>query len=170
MRRVIVALAVCAALLMIGSTVMAAPKPQDKVALTVEGAITNTNSDKGLELDMAMLEGIGMSVYDGKDPWLGTKKYSGVLISDILKFAGATGNVVEVVTVAKDGKEVVIKIDDVNKFPIMLATKDNNKAIGTGVGGPIKLVFPYTTHPEVEKVYPKDEWSWYIVTIKVKAQ
>ncbi len=52
----------------------------------------------------------------------------------------------------------------------MLATKDNNKTIGTGVGGPIKLVFPYTTHPEVEKVYPKDEWSWYIVTIKVKAQ
>lgn len=170
MRRVITALAVCAALVMIGSAAIAAPKPEGKVVLTVVGAITNTNSDNGLELDMAMLEGIKLSEYDGKDPWFGAKKYSGVLISDILKFAGVSSAAIEVTTIAKDGKEVVIKIADANKFPILLATKDNNKAIGTGVGGPIKLVFPYTSHPDVEKIHSKDDWSWYVVTLKVKAQ
>ncbi len=170
MRRVMFVLAVFAVMVMIGSTGIAAPKPEGKVVLTVVGAISNTNSDKGLELDMAMLEGIKLTDYEGKDPWLGNKKYTGVLISDILKFAGVSDTAVEVTTVAKDGKKVVIKIADVNKFPIMLATKDNNKVIGSGLGGPVKLVFPYTSHPEVEKIHSKDDWSWYVVTLEVKAQ
>ena len=52
----------------------------------------------------------------------------------------------------------------------MLATQDGGKAIGSGLGGPVKLVFPYTTYPELEKMYTKDEWNWYVVTLEVKVK
>ena len=143
MRKVITALVMCAILVMVGSACMAAPAPTGKVVVTVTGAIANTNSDKGLELDLEMLEGIGLVDYSGKDPWLGNKKYTGVLLSEILKYAEADEAAVEVVVIAKDGKKVTVAVDTLKEYPIMLATKDGGKAIGSGVGGPVKLVFPH---------------------------
>lgn len=168
MRRLVTILGVCIVLVLVGSMCFAAPKPTGKVIITVSGNISETNSDKGFELDMAMLEGIALSKYDGRDPWLGNKKYSGVLVSDILKFAGADSKAVEVLIVAKDGKKVTLKAADVAKYPIMIATQDGGKAIGSGLGGPAKLVFPYASHPEVEKLYPKEDWCWYVVGIEVR--
>ncbi len=171
MRRLGLVIGLCVILALAGSAYcLAAAKPAGKVVLTVTGAISETNSDKGLEFDLAMLEGIGLKVYDGKDPWLGNKKYSGVTIADILKFAGAPKDVAEIFVVAKDGKKVTLKPEDVAKYPIMLATQDGGKAIGSGLGGPVKLVFPYTAYPELEKIYPKDDWNWFVVTVEVKAK
>jgi len=171
MRRLGLIIGLCAILALAGSVYcLAAAKPTGKVVLTVTGGIAETNSDKGLELDMAMLEGIGTKLYDGTDPWLGKKKYTGVAVADILKFAGASKNVAEVIVIAKDGKKVTLKPEDVDKYPIMLATQDGGKAIGSGLGGPVKLVFPYTTYPELEKMYTKDEWNWYVVTLEVKVK
>ena len=57
MRRLGLIIGLCAMLVLAGSVCcLAAAKPTGKVVLTVIGAITETNSDKGLELDMAMLE------------------------------------------------------------------------------------------------------------------
>mgnify|MGYP002682763373 FL=1 len=171
MRRLGMIIGLCAILALAGTVYcLAAAKPAGKVVLTVTGAITETNSDKGFELDMAMLEGIGTKLYEGTDPWLGKKKYTGVVIADILKFAGAPKDVAEVIVIAKDGKKVTLKAEDVDKYAIMLATQDAGKAIGSGLGGPVKLVFPYTTHPELEKMYPKDDWNWFVVTLEVKVK
>lgn len=171
MRRLGMIIGLCAILVLAGSVYcLAVAKPTGKVVLTVTGGIAETNSDKGLELDMAMLEGIGTKLYDGTDPWLGKKKYTGVVIADILKFAGAPKDVAEVVVIAKDGKKVTLKAEDVDKYPIMLATQDGGKAIGSGLGGPVKLVFPFTTYPELEKMYTKDDWNWYVVTLEVKVK
>ncbi|MDK2930436.1 MAG: hypothetical protein PWR07_567 [Bacillota bacterium] len=148
----------------------AAPKPAGKVVLTVTGDITVKNSDTGLEFDMPMLESLGLTKCEVKDPWLGKKVYEGVLISTILQYAGAVSTADEVIVVAKDGKKVSVKVADAIKYPIMLATKDGGKAIGSGLGGPIKLVFPYDTHPEVEKIHGKNDWNWYVVTLEVKAK
>ena len=171
MRRLGMIIGLCAILALAGTVYcLAAAKPAGKVVLTVTGAITETNSDKGFELDMAMLEGIGTKLYEGTDPWLGKKKYTGVVIADILKFAGAPKDVAEVIAIAKDGKKVTLKAEDVVKYPIMLATQDAGKAIGSGLGGPVKLVCPYTAHPELEKMYPKDDWNWFVVTLEVKVK
>jgi hypothetical protein len=171
MRRLGLIIGLCAILALAGSVYcLAAAKPTGKVVVTVTGSITETNSDKGLELDMAMLEGIGAKLYDGADPWLGKKKYTGVVIADILKFAGASKDVAEVIVIAKDGKKVTLKAEDVDKYPIMLATQDAGKPIGAGLGGPVKLAFPYTTYPELQKMYPKEDWSWFVVTLEVKVK
>ncbi|MCR4425216.1 MAG: hypothetical protein NUW23_03355 [Firmicutes bacterium] len=172
MRRLtVLILGVCALLALTVEAGIAAPaNPTGKVVLTVTGAISEKNSDKGLEMDMAMLEKIGLQLCEVRDPWLGSKKYTGVLVSAILETAGASEDYDEVIVIAKDGKKVTLTADDINKYPIILATQDGGKAIGTGVGGPIKLVFPYGTHPEVEKVHDKNDWNWYVITLEVKVK
>ena len=52
----------------------------------------------------------------------------------------------------------------------MLATKDGGKAIGSGLGGPVKLVFPYDDHEGLDKEYPKENWNWFVTTIEVKTK
>ena len=92
-----------------------------------------------------------------------------IAIAKILEHVGAE-DATEVVVVAKDGKKVVIAGEDVAEYEIMLATKDGGKAIGSGLGGPVKLVFPYDDYEGLEEKYPKDDWSWYVVTLEVNAK
>lgn len=147
----------------------AAPKPAERVVLTINGDTAAKNYDAGFQMDMPMLESVGLKVCGVKDPWMGDKKYQGVLISDVLQWAGVSHAAESVTVTAKDGKKVVLKMCDVLKYPILLAFKDGEKPIGQGTGGPIKLVFPYDTHPEVEKIYNKDLWCWYVVKLEVSA-
>lgn len=145
-------------------------KPEGKVVLTVKGPIANTNAEEEFEFDLEMLEGLGITEYKVKDPWLGNKTYAGVTIAKILEYVGAPEEIAQVAAVAKDGKEVIITGEEVAKYEIMLATKDGGKAIGSGLGGPVKLVFPYDDNPGLDKVHPKESWNWFVTTIEVKAK
>ncbi|MEA4884733.1 MAG: hypothetical protein VB144_13965 [Clostridia bacterium] len=171
MRRLAMAIGLCALLMLVGSMCLAAPAaPTGKVVLTVIGPIDEKNCEKGFEFDMAMLEKVGIQICETRDPWLGNKKYGGVLISEILKYVGASKSASEILAIAKDGKKVTIKAEDLAKYPIMLATQDGGKAIGSGLGGPIKLVFPYAGFPELEAAYNKEQWNWFVVTLEVKVK
>jgi hypothetical protein len=171
MRKSRLIIALCLAFMVLGSICLAeVVKPEGKVVLTVKGPIANTNAEEGFEFDLEMLEGLGITEYKVKDPWLGNKTYAGVTIAKILEYVGAPEEIAQVAAVAKDGKEVIITGEEVAKYEIMLATKDGGKAIGSGLGGPVKLVFPYDDNPGLDKVHPKESWNWFVTTIEVKAK
>lgn len=171
MRKYRLAVVFCLTFVILGSMCFASPaKPSGKVVLTVKGPIANTNAKGACEFDLEMLEGLGLTEYQVKDPWLGKKTYAGVNIAKILGYVGAPKNVSEVVVIAKDGKEVIISAADVAKYEIMVATKDGGKAIGSGLGGPVKLVFPYDDNPGLDKQYPKESWNWFVTTIEVRTK
>lgn len=171
MRKSTLVIALCLTFVLLGSMCFAeTAKPAGKVVLTVKGPIANTNAEAGFEFDLEMLEGLGITEYKVKDPWLGNKTYAGVTIAKVLEYVGAPEEIAEVAVVAKDGKEVIIKGEDVAKYEIMLATKDGGKAIGSGLGGPVKLVFPYDDHEGLDKEYPKENWNWFVTTIEVKTK
>lgn len=161
----------CLTLVVLSSVCFAdAVKPAGKVLLTVKGPIANTNAEEGFEFDLEMLEGLGIIEYKVKDPWLGNKTYAGVTIAKILEYVGAPEEIAEVAVIAKDGKEVIITGEQVAKYKIMLATKDGGKAIGSGVGGPVKLVFPYDDNPGLDKEHPKESWNWFVTVLEVRVK
>ncbi len=171
MRKSRLVIALCLTFVVLGSMCFAdSAKPSGKVVLTVKGPIANTNAEQAFEFDLEMLEGLGITEYKVKDPWLGNKTYAGVTIAKILEYVGAPDEIAEVAVVAKDGKEVIITGDEVAKYQIMLATKDGGKAIGAGLGGPVKLVFPYDDNPGLDKKHPKESWNWFVTVIEVKAK
>src|SRR5258706_13258149 len=68
----------------------AIPAPSGPVVLTIDGKISQTNAGQKLQFDMATLESIGVVQYKVDDPFAKkTILYSGVLMSRLLKVAGA---------------------------------------------------------------------------------
>jgi len=71
----------------------AIPVPSEEAILTVSGRIGITNVGNTLSLDLATLERFGLVKYEVNDPWLGSKNlYTGVLMSEFLKFIGAASD------------------------------------------------------------------------------
>ena len=147
----------------------AIPAPTGDAIMTVSGAISVKNSGDTLVLDMATLEKFGLVKYEVSDPWLNTKAtYSGVLMSDFLKFVGASPSATTVKFTALDDYQVDIAISDIQKWPILLATQANGEYMGADNNGPTRIIFPYDTHSEIDQVAYKDLWVWNIKTVEIR--
>lgn len=143
------------------------------VALTISGPIFLMNAyDEGrgagvCQLDLDMVKALPATTYTVTDPWLGEKKYTGVLLSDLLKWVAVDLFAQKVVLVASDGMEFTVQIADANAYPIMIAYASNDKVIKASSGGPLKLVYPYQIEG-VEALYAPEQWAWYVIEIRVE--
>jgi len=151
-------------------------KPGDTVphrtgptVLTVDGKISQTNADNALKLDMETLESIGVIEYKVNDPF--AKKnilYSGVLLSELLKVAGADKNATTLTLWALDDYSVDMKISDSDRWPVMIATKADGAYMPLDQKGPLISVFPFDNFPEIDHLTYDNQWLWALARITVK--
>lgn len=147
----------------------AIPAPTGDTVLTVSGAISVKNDGDNLLLDMATLEKFGLVKYEVSDPWLNAKNtYTGVLMSDFLKFVGASSSATTVSLTALDDYQVDIAIADIQKWPILLATQNNGAYMTIDNNGPTRIIFPYDTYSDIDQVAYKDLWVWNIKTVEIR--
>ena len=149
-----------------GSTV---PTPTGPVVLTVDGKISQTNSGKTLQFDMATLESLGVVQYKVDDPF--AKKsvlYAGVLLSQLLKVAGAAPDATTLTLKALDDYSTDMKISDTNRWPIILATRADGAYMPVDKSGPLISVFPFNNFPEIDHVTYDAQWLWSLAAITVK--
>jgi hypothetical protein len=144
------------------------PAPVGDVALTVSGVIALTNGDGIFAMDDAMLRALPQVSYFVTDPWMGPNTYGGVLLSTLLEYVGFPLGASQVVLVASDAKEFPIKIADALTYPILLVMDDADGALLPSLGGPIKVAYPYEAYPEVENLYPPEQWSWWVIEVRVE--
>ncbi len=159
---------------LVGATVWATGTvPTGDVVLTISGPMILMNrwdaaAGAGVcDFDMDMLKAVPVTTYTVTDPWLGEKTYTGVRLSDLLKWIAVDQYAVKVVIVCSDAAEFVIQIKDAAQYPIMIAYASNSKVIKAGSGGPLKVVYPYQIEG-VEALYGPDNWAWYVVGIRVE--
>lgn len=149
------------------------PTPTGAVVLTMSGSIALRNdvdilTGSGVfKFDLDMVKARPVTSYTVTDPWMGEKLYGGVLLSDLLKYVGVPQDAKRAVIVASDGKEFVVQIADAMTYPILIAYSANDKVIKASSGGPLKLVFPYQI-AGVEALYPPEQWSWFVIGIRVE--
>jgi hypothetical protein len=146
--------------------------PTGDVALTISGPMMLMNrwdatAGGVFDFDLDMLKALPATTYTVTDPWLGEKTYTGVLLSDLLKWVAVDLYAAKAVLVASDGMEFTVQIADASQYPIMIAYASNNKVIKATSGGPLKLVFPYQIEG-VEALYSPDNWAWYVIGIRVE--
>lgn len=147
--------------------------PAGDVVLTISGPVTLMNAydeTRGAgvsQFDIDMLKSLPATTYTVTDPWLGEKKYTGVLLSELLAWVAAPLDAKQVVIVASDGMEFVVQVADAAAYPIMIAYASNDKVIKAGSGGPLKLVYPYQIEG-VETLYAPEQWAWFVIEIRVE--
>ena len=105
------------------------------------------------------------------DVSLGTTKeyeFTGVTLKSLMEIAGAT-ECTSILVKSSDGWEVEVAAADALAYDILI-TDDyvGGKDIPADAGGPIKMVFPATEHPELNDTYDMYAWQWYVSEVEFK--
>ncbi len=136
------------------------PPPSGKVILTVSGRIDVTNKGSSAEFDYAMLEALGMDRIETTTPWYdGIVQFDGVRMQRILQAVGASGE--SVTAVALNDYTTEIPIDDIRRYGVLLAMKRNGSDMPVSDKGPLFIVYPYDSKPELksQKYYSRSAWQ-----------
>lgn len=142
--------------------------PQGKVILTIEGAISQTNTSGGkATLDMGMLKDLGVRSFKTKTPWLeGVSEFYGVMMSDVMTAAGATGQIVEAFA-ADDYSNEIARVD-FEKYNVILVLFMDGKRLDPEDKGPLWIMYPFDAHPTIDIDEKSAHAVWQLTRLVVK--
>ena len=99
-----------------------------------------------------------------------TKEYefTGVSLAALMEIAGAT-ECSNILVKSSDGWSAEVAPEDAKAYDILI-TDDyvGGKEIPADAGGPIKMVFPATEHPELNDKYDAYAWQWYVSEVEFR--
>ncbi len=93
------------------------------------------------------------------------QQFEGPLLADVLKAAGAKGEMVTMT--ALDGYAIEVKMQELIDQGAVLALKRNGRPFAVGDYGPTQIVFPRAERADLKDM-PDDNWIWSIYHIKVQ--
>jgi hypothetical protein len=141
--------------------------PLGKPILTVAGKITVTNKDGVAEFDRAMLEALGETSFSTTTPWFKEAvRFEGVPLATLMDAVGATGD--RIVSIALNDYSAEIPMEDVRKLGVLLALKRNGEYMTVRDKGPLFIVYPFDSNPDLkaQKYYSRSVWQ--VARIEVK--
>ncbi len=143
------------------------PNPTSKPILTVSGKIASTNKGETAEFDREMLESLGMVSFETETPWYNGKvKFEGVPLSKLMQHLGAKGE--HLLVVALNDYSSDIPMADVMKYNVLLALKINGEYMPVKDKGPLFIVYPFDSDPELKNQTYFGRSVWQIAKIVVK--
>lgn len=141
--------------------------PAGRVILTVSGNITHTNDGDRAVFDRDMLEALGGAELAVTTPWTdGRQVFQGVLGKRILETVGARGE--RMLARAINDYQVEIPLSDLRDYPVLFALKQNGKYMRVRGKGPIWIVYPRETYPELDTDVITDRWVWQLKEIIIE--
>jgi len=133
----------------------------DKIVLTING------KDKKHTLSMAALKALPQQTFVTKTPWYpDSVKLSGPLLRDVLALAKVKGT--DISAIALDDYKVQIPMSDAQQYDMILAHKINDETIPVKTKGPLFVVYPYDSKPELQalRFYERSIWQLKALTVK----
>ena len=146
---------------------VALDKPEGRVILTISGAVTQANVGANAEFDMKMLEKLPQRTFTTQTPWYATPvSFTGPLLRDVLAAAGAKGS--KIVATALNDYKTDIPFDDAVKFDTIVARLMNDKPMPVREKGPLFIVYPFDTKPELRTEIYYNRSAWQLSGLKVQ--
>lgn len=151
-----VALACCAALAQGAS----APRP----VLEISGKV----AAPPVQLDMAALQRLQQQSFKTNTPWTREPHtYSGPLLRDVLALAGAKG-AVTIKAVALNDYQISIPAEDAAKLDVIVAHQIDGKAIPVRERGPLFVIYPFDSAPELRSTRYYERSIWQLKSIRIE--
>lgn len=157
LRRIFLAGAVA---LLLPSSSFALDKPKGDVVLRVTGNVAHPNDGKAAAFDLEMLEALKGRKASMETPWTkGQTEFQGPLLRAVLEASGAEGKLLKVKAINDYTSDVPIA--DARDFDTILAVRMNSKLMSVREKGPLFLIYPFDTHPELynEKYFSRSVWQ-----------
>ena len=136
-----------------------------KPILTVSGKIGT--GEGSAQFDREALERLGTVSFETKTPWYdGAMTFEGVPLAKLMAEVGAKGDRIQAVALNDYSSE--IPIEDVAKYNVILALKRNGEYMPVRDKGPLFVVYPYDSDPELksQKFYSRSVWQVKALLVK----
>jgi hypothetical protein len=145
----------------------ALPPAKGKVILTISGNVGETNAPQAAVFDLAMIEKLPQQTFTTMTPW--EKKpiqFTGPLLRDVLAAAKASGTTIK--ASALNDYQTSIPLEDAKKFDVIVAHKMNGESIPVKTKGPLFIVYPFDSKPELRATvfYERSAWQLKSMTIE----
>ena len=134
--------------------------PKDKPILEIAGSIGTTNKEGAAVFDREMLESLGMETITTTTPWhKGQVTFEGVSMAKVMELVAAKGKTVK--ALALNDYVTQIPIEDFAKFGVILALKRDGEYMPVRDKGPLFIVYPYDSRPELKSqtYYGRSAWQ-----------
>jgi hypothetical protein len=142
-------------------------QPVGPVILTVSGHIAGVGSGPVVKLDRAMLESLGVKTLKTSTVWtIGEVVFEGVLVRDILDALGAHGD--ELVATALNDYVATLPLQEMYRYPVMLAYRMNGQDLQVKDKGPLWIVYPRDQFPELRNSVTDRKWVWQLRELEVR--
>ncbi|MFY9996381.1 MAG: molybdopterin-dependent oxidoreductase [Leclercia sp.] len=142
-------------------------KPTGKVLLTLSGKIENTNEDGKAVFDIASLEKLGMVSFQTTSPWYnGRTTFTGIPMQKLMDYVGAKGSVLKVT--ALNDYTTDIPLDDFKQYNAILALKINGEYMRIRDKGPLFIVYPYDSLPELNNKIYYSRSAWQVSKMNIE--
>lgn len=141
--------------------------PTGKVLLTLSGNIQNTNEDGKAVFDLASLEKLGMVSFQTTSPWYdGRTTFTGIPLQKLMDYVGAKGSVIKVT--ALNDYTTEIPLSDFKKYNVILALKINGEYMRIRDKGPLFVVYPYDSIPELNNQIYYSRSAWQVSRMNIE--
>ncbi len=156
-----------AAVLLVSLPAAALQPATGKVILTISGNVGEKNTANAAVFDLAMIEKLPQRSFTTMTPWEKQPiKFTGPLLRDVLAAAKATGTTIK--AVALNDYQSSIPLEDAQKFDVILAHKMNDANIPVKTKGPLFIVYPYDTKPELRSAVYYERSAWQLKSLAIE--
>jgi len=153
--------------LLLTGTSHALDTPKGKVILSITGNIRLKNAGDRADFDMDMLAALPQHSFTTSNPWYKeSKKFTGPLLRDVLALVGAQGSTLK--AEALNNFKIEIPLADTQQFPMVLARLMDDKPMPTREKGPLFIIYPFDTHPELHSARYYSRSAWQLRTLEVQ--
>lgn len=117
--------------------------------------------------DMDFLRSLPQKSFTAQTPWYPKPvQFTGPLLRDVLAAAKVSGKTLQ--AIALDEYKAVIPFSDAQQFDMVLAHQINGQTLTPKDKGPLFVVYPYDSRPELQSVQYYGRSVWQLKSLKVE--
>lgn len=152
---------------LISISVTAEEALEGTVILEISGEVSAEEPSGKVLFDVRKLEALGLHEVTTETPWTeGVVVFQGVLGRDLLTSVGAAG--VSISLTAINDYSVDIPISDFYEYDVIFATRIDDKLMSVRDRGPIWIIYPWSSAPELKNEVYYSRSIWQLKSIVVR--
>lgn len=142
------------------------PKPTGEVILSISGKISRTNAEGRADFDRDMLAKLGFVEIKTSHSWADKATvFEGVPAARLLDAVGVTGDRIKAVAI--NNYAIELETAELRKYPVVLAMKADGTELRRRDRGPIWIVYPRDSFPELKDERHNFKWIWQLRSLEI---
>ena len=142
-------------------------RPLGGIILNVDGRLEVRNTPSGAAFDLALIDALPQHHFSTRAPWYPrARKFSGVLVSDLLKALGSQA--VNVRATALNDYRVDIPVDTMTQYGALLATRLDDMTISVRDKGPLLIMYPFDNEPDTRTAIHYVQAIWQLRRLELR--